>query len=72
MMIHRIMPEIWVRTPRGDGDALFLIDYGPSINTIWVVALYETGEIIHVDSSEVRRSGNAMGRIPHPEAPKRD
>ncbi|QEL17648.1 hypothetical protein PX52LOC_04646 [Limnoglobus roseus] len=64
--IHRIDPEIWVETPKGGGLAYFLIDYGPSINTIWVVRLDATGDVIHVESSEVRILGNPMWHIPHP------
>lgn len=64
--IHRVNPEIWVETPKGGGLVYFLIDYGPSINSIWVVRLDATGEVIHVDSSDVRILGNPMWGIPHP------
>lgn len=62
--IHRIDPEISVETPKGSGLAYFLIDYGPSINTIWLVRLDATGDVLHVDSSEVRIRGNAMWNHP--------
>lgn len=65
--IHRINPEIWVRTPKGDGLALFLIDYGPSLNTIWVVQLIDSGAVLHVESAEIKIRGNAMYAIPEPE-----
>ena len=70
--IHRIEPPIWVETPLGEGDALFLIDYGPSLNTVWVVHLFESGSVTHIDSSEVRIMGNPMYGIPHPERPTRN
>ena len=38
-MIHQCNPPVWVTTPLGEGHALFLIDYGPSINTVWLVLL---------------------------------
>lgn len=69
--IHRIEPPIWVQTPLGEGHALFLIDYGPSINTVWVVHLFEDGQVSHVDSCEVRVMGNPMWDIPHPATPIR-
>ena len=64
--IHRIDPEIWVETPKGSAQAYFLIDYGPSINSIWLCRLDATGEVIHVDSGEIRIYGNAMWNLPHP------
>lgn len=67
----QLNPPIWVTTPLGEGHALFLIDYGPAINTVWVVHLFDGGKVTHVDSSEVRVMGNAMWGIDHPSAPKR-
>ena len=66
-MILQLNPHIWVTTPLGEGLALFLIDYGPSVNTVWVIHLFDTGNVIHVDSAEVRVMGNEMYDIPHPE-----
>lgn len=70
-MMLQLSPPIWVTTPLGEGHALVLIDYGPSINTIWLVHLFETGSVVHIDSSEVKIMGNAMWGIPHPEQPSR-
>jgi hypothetical protein len=70
-MLLQLNPPLWVTTPLGEGHALVLIDYGPSINTVWLVHLFETGKVTHVDSSEVRVMGNAMWGIPHPEQPSR-
>lgn len=64
--IHQCNPIIWVLTPKGEGHAMFLIDYGPNINTIWVVHLFEDGSIIHVDSAEIKICGNEMWDIPQP------
>lgn len=64
--IHRVEPPLWVQTPLGEGHALFLLDYGPSINTIWLVHLFEDGRVVHVDSCEIRVMGNPMWDIPHP------
>jgi hypothetical protein len=70
-VIHQCNPPIWVQTPLGEGHALFLIDYGPSINTVWVVHQFDNGQVVHVDSSEVRVMGNAMYGIEHPAKPTR-
>jgi hypothetical protein len=67
----QLNPPIYVTTPLGEGHALVLLDYGPSINTVWVVHLFADGRVVHVDSSEVRVFGNAMYDIPHPEPPQR-
>ena len=70
-MLLQLNPPLWVTTPLGEGHALVLIDYGPSINTVWLVHLFDTGKVTHVDSSEVRVMGNAMWGIAHPEQPTR-
>jgi hypothetical protein len=64
-------PPLWVTTPVGEGHALLVIDYGPSLNTVWVIHLFDDGRVLHVDSSEVRVMGNPMYGIPHPETPRR-
>lgn len=69
--IHQCDPPIYVHTPLGEGHCLFLLDYGPSINTVWLVHLFDSGKVLHIDSSEIRIMGNDMYAIPHPEKPKR-
>lgn len=64
-------PPIWVTTPLGEGHALLVIDYGPSLNTVWVIHQFADGQVVHVDSSEVRVMGNPMYEIAHPAAPQR-
>ena len=68
-MISRINPEIYVNTPAGEGHALFLIDYGPMINSVWVIHLFKDGSVIHVDSPEIKSMGKAMVGIADPETP---
>jgi len=70
-MICQCNPPIWVVTPLGEGHALFLIDYGPAINTVWVVHHFSDGRVVHIDSSEVRVMGNSMYGIDHPQQPTR-
>lgn len=69
--ILQLNPPIWVNTPLGEGHSLLIIDYGPSINTLWVVHLFEDGRVVHIDSSEVRVMGNEMWGISHPAEPTR-
>lgn len=52
-MIHEIRQILWVNTPHGSGQALFIIDYGPHNNTMWVVANRTDGRIRHYDSNQI-------------------
>jgi hypothetical protein len=70
-VILQCNPPIWVLTPLGEGHALFIIDYGPSINTVWVVHHFADGRVVHIDSSEIRVMGNEMYGIGHPVPPSR-
>jgi len=58
MMIHEINQVMWVDTPHGIGQAIFLIDYGVHNNTIFVVALEKDGSIKHYDSNQIFLSTN--------------
>lgn len=52
--IHEIQQVLWVETPHGDGIALFVIDYGPHENTVFVVALQSTRSIKHYTSEQIK------------------
>jgi len=58
-MIHQLNPTMEVHTPLGDGEALFIIDYGLNVNTVWVVR-YKDGVIKHLYSDDIRIYGNPM------------
>jgi hypothetical protein len=63
-MITQLNPPIPLSTPKGDGLAWFLIDYGAEHNLMWVVAIDETGEIWTFENPKVRAQKNiTMGRI---------
>ena len=47
-----------MHTPKGDGIALFMIDYGAEDDILWVVGINETGEIWCVPNYEVRLMEN--------------
>lgn len=65
-MLLQLNPEISVMTPKGEGFAFLVFDYGLHLNTVWAVSLCDTGEIIHVSSEELRRMGNEMYAMPDP------
>lgn len=56
-------------TPLGEGFCIFMIDYGPGLNSVWVVHLFDSGNVVHVDSAEIKVGGNEMYNIPHPKRP---
>lgn len=57
-LIHEVQQILWVTTPHGDGVVLFIMDYGPHENTIFVVALEESGMIKHYNSNDVKLCKN--------------
>jgi hypothetical protein len=58
-MIHQLNPTIDVKTPLGDGEAIFLIDYGVNTNTVWVCRM-KGGEVKHFWSDDIKIYGNPM------------
>jgi hypothetical protein len=57
-LIHELQQVMWVTTPHGDGIVLFLMDYGPQENTVFVVALEENGIIKHYNSNDINLRKN--------------
>lgn len=59
-MILQLNPTIPVLAKdHGDGEAILIIDYGPDVNTVWVVR-FEGGEVKHFYSDDIRVYGNPM------------
>ena len=59
-MMLQLNPTIPVYTNgHGDGEAIVLIDYGPNVNTVWVVRLHG-GIIKHFYSDDIRVYDNPM------------
>lgn len=58
-MMLQLNPSIDVHTPLGDGEALFIIDYGLNVNTVWVVR-FPGGYIKHIYSDDIRVYDNPM------------
>jgi len=69
MNMIQLNPQIVVFTPLGPGLAYFIIDYGMSANTCWVIRLAK-GEIKHFDLNDIRIEGNPTYGFPlKPELP---
>lgn len=60
MKMIQLNPQINVFTPLGEGWAFLIIDYGPWMNSCWVVRLNSTGQVKHFDSNDVRIEGNPV------------
>lgn len=71
-MMLQLNPPLWVTTPLGEGFAIMVIDYGPYLNSIWVVHLFADGQLVHIESNEIRVMGNDMYAIKNPEQPERE
>ena len=63
MSILQLDPPIPVITPKGDGYAHVLIDYGAEYNLMWVCFLDDSGECWTYDNTQVRAQKNVtLGR----------
>lgn len=60
----QLNPPIPLLTPKGEGVAWFIIDYGIEHNLQWIVAIDSTGEIWTFQNPDVRAQKNiTQGRI---------
>ena len=60
----QLNPPLPLNTPKGEGFAHILIDYGPESDLYWTVMITETGEIWTFSDREVRASKNiTLGRV---------
>ena len=63
MSTLQLNPPIPVVTPRREGYAHVLIDYGSEFNLLWVVFLDDSGECWTYDNTQIRAQKNiTMGR----------
>ena len=59
----QLNPPLPMLTPKGEGFAQFLIDYGPESDLYWTVFITANGEIWTFSNREVRASKNiTLGR----------
>ncbi|MGN2241874.1 hypothetical protein ACFWZU_00035 [Frateuria sp. GZRR33] len=65
----QLNPPLPLTTPKGEGFAHILIDYGPESDLYWTVFITATGEIWTFANRDVRASKNiTLGRT-HPQSP---
>ena len=70
--VLQLNPPLPMNTPKGEGFAHVLIDYGPESDLYWTVIITETGEFWTFSNREVRASKNiTLGRVA-PGNPPRD
>lgn len=63
-MVTRLDPPIPLKTPKGNGNAHLVIDYGTEFSLIWVTFIDETGECWSFRNEEVRLQKNlTFGRV---------
>lgn len=63
-MIVQLNPSIPMLTPKGEGLAWLVTDYGIEHNLQWTVAINATGEIWNFSNQDVRATKNiTMKRI---------
>ncbi len=62
-MLLQLRPQIPVRTPRGDGQAIGWIDYTEDHDIFWIVFLDTSGECWTFNNKDIRAFPNlTMGR----------
>ncbi|NID14038.1 hypothetical protein [Luteibacter yeojuensis] len=67
----QLNPALPLNTPKGEGFAHFLIDYGPESDLYWTVFITETGEIWTFANKDVRASKNiTLGRSSPSQPPR--
>lgn len=54
----QLNPVIPLETPKGRGNAHFLLDYSQEHNLIWIVFIDETGECWSFENDKVRLQKN--------------
>jgi hypothetical protein len=63
-VILQLNPPIPMVTPKGDGIAWFVIDYGIEYDLHWVIVINGTGEIWTYQNREIRAEKNiTLGRL---------
>lgn len=63
-MLLQLNPSIPLDTPKGKGQAIVLIDYGPEFDLMWTVIIDKTLEIWTFPNPQVRGLQNiTLGRV---------
>ena len=67
-MMLQLNPEMWVMTPKGEGLAFVVTDYGLDHNKIFTVML-QSGDILDFDIKDLRRTENPSFGVKAPDVP---
>ena len=67
MIAIQLNPPLFVVTPKGDGIARVIFDYGPDMNPVFLVELNESRDMLCFDMIDVKGSVNQMWGLTHPE-----
>ena len=67
-MMLQLNPEIWVMTPKGEGLAFLVTDYGLDHNKVFSVLL-QSGDVLDFDLKDIRRCENATYGLTKQPAP---
>ena len=57
MIALQLHPPLFVVTPKGDGIARIVFDYGPDMNPVFLVELNDSREMLCFDMIDIRGSG---------------
>jgi hypothetical protein len=67
-MMLQLNPEMWMMTPKGEGMAFIVTDYGLDHNKVFTIML-QSGDILDFDMKDVRRTENPSFGVKAPEVP---
>lgn len=68
-MMLQLSPEVWMMTPKGEGMAFIVTDYGHDANKIFTVLL-QCGDILDFDMKDCRRCENPTYGVAAPKQPE--
>lgn len=55
----QLNPTISVKTPKGDAEALIIVDYGINVNSVWLCRM-KGGKVLHFYSDDILIYDNPM------------
>lgn len=70
-MILPLDPPIPVETPRGSGQAIYLIEYGPEYDLYWITLVESSRECVTYNNRDIRARISIILERPGPEQGER-
>jgi hypothetical protein len=70
-MMIQLKPELFVYTPKGEGMAWLIVDYGIEHNKVWTVAL-RNGQVVDFCQKDITRPENLTYGIDEPTKTERE